>query len=71
LLAVKHHYQPAMPVLHDFLISVGRMKYVTPLYKALMAQEGWGPDMAKSTYAEAEPGYHEITRASIAKVLPQ
>lgn len=71
LLAVKHHYQPAMPVLHDFLISVGRMKYVTPLYKALMAQEGWGPEMAKSIYAEAEPGYHEITRASIAKVLPQ
>jgi leukotriene A-4 hydrolase/aminopeptidase len=71
LLAVKHHYQPAMPVLHDFLISVGRMKYVTPLYKALMAQEGWGPDMAKRIYAEAEPGYHEITRASIAKVLPK
>jgi leukotriene A-4 hydrolase/aminopeptidase len=71
LLAVKHRYQPAMPVLHDFLISVGRMKYVTPLYKALMAQPGWGPDMAKSIYAEAEPGYHEITRASVAKVLPQ
>ena len=71
MLAVKHHYQPAMPALHDFLVSQGRMKYVTPLYKALAAQPGWGTDMAKKIYAEAEPGYHELTRADVAKVLPK
>lgn len=71
MLAVKHHYQPAMPVLHDFLVSQGRMKYVTPLYKALADQPDWGVDMAKKIYAEAEPGYHEITRAAVAKVLPK
>ncbi|MDI7775608.1 M1 family metallopeptidase [Asticcacaulis sp. EMRT-3] len=70
MLAVQHHYLPAMPVLHDFLIAQGRLKYVMPLYKALLAQADWGVDMAKKTYAEARPGYHQITRASVEKLMP-
>ncbi len=67
--AVKHHYLPAMPALHDFLTTQGRGKFCTPLYRALMAQPGWGPDMAKSIYAEAKAGYHELTRAAVEKVM--
>ena len=62
---VKHHYTPAMPALRDFLTSQGRGKYCTPLYKALMGQPGWGPEAARRIYAEARPGYHEVTRARV------
>ncbi len=68
-LAIKHHYQPAMPALHDFLLAQGRMKFCTPLYRSLMAQPGWGPEMAHKIYAEAKPGYHELTRASVENVV--
>ncbi len=68
-LAIKHHYQPAMPALHDFLLSQGRMKFCTPLYRSLMQQPTWGPEMARRIYAEAKPGYHEITRSSVENVL--
>jgi len=67
--AVKHHYTPALPALHDFLVGQGRMKFCTPLYKALMAQPDWGADLARKIYAEARPGYHEITRAAVDKVV--
>jgi leukotriene A-4 hydrolase/aminopeptidase len=68
-LAIKHHYQPAMTPLHDFLTEQGRRKYVLPLYKSLMAQPGWGVDMAKKIYAEARPGYHDVTRSSVDDIV--
>jgi hypothetical protein len=68
-LAIKHRYQPAMPALHDFLVSQGRMKFCTPLYRSLMAEPGWGAEMARRIYAEAKPGYHELTRASVENVV--
>jgi leukotriene-A4 hydrolase len=68
-LAIKHHYQPAMPALHDFLTSQGRRKFVQPLFKSLMAQEGWGVEMAKKLYAEARPGYHDITRHTVDEIV--
>ena len=69
VLAVKHHYLPAMPALHDFLASQGRMKFCVPLYQQLMLQPVWGADMARKIYAEARPGYHELTRARVDAVV--
>ena len=68
-LAIKHHYQPAMIPLEDFLVGQGRNKYCTPLYKSLMKQPGWGVDMARRVYAKARPGYHEFTRFNVDKVV--
>lgn len=68
-LAIQHHYQPAMPALHDFLTSQGRRKFVQPLFKSLMAQEGWGVETAKKLYAEARPGYHDITRRTVDDIV--
>ncbi len=64
-LAIKHHYTPAMPALREFLMGQGRMKFCTPLYRSLMAQPGWGVDMAQKVYEDARPGYHELTRARV------
>ena len=69
MLAVQHHYTPALPALRDFLLSQGRGKFCTPLYRALMQQPGWGPDLAHRIYNEARPGYHAVTRAQVDKVM--
>ena len=69
MLAVQHHYQPAMPALREFLVSQGRGKFCKPLYAALMKQPGWGVDTARRIYAEARPGYHEVTRAGVDKLV--
>ena len=58
-----------MPALETFLTEQGRRKFVVPLFKSLMAQEGWGVDMAKSIYAKARPGYHDVTRHSVDDIV--
>src|SRR6185503_4478065 len=40
-IAVRQHYQPAMPALERFLLSQGRRKFVRPLFEDLMKTE-WG-----------------------------
>ncbi|UDF03320.1 M1 family metallopeptidase [Asticcacaulis sp. AND118] len=63
--AIAQHYEPAMPALENFLTSQGRRKFVSPLFTALMAQKGWGVEMARRVYAEARPLYHAVTRATV------
>ncbi|MDC7682733.1 M1 family metallopeptidase [Asticcacaulis sp. BYS171W] len=64
-IAIAHHYEPAMKPLETFLTSQGRRKFVKPLYEDLMAQKGWGVDMAKRVYATARPLYHDVTRSTV------
>jgi aminopeptidase N len=63
-LSVQHHYQPAMPALERFLTTVGRRKFVRPLYQALMDTD-WGKSEAKRIYAVARPGYHAVTQQTL------
>ncbi|MCE3263398.1 MAG: aminopeptidase [Pseudoduganella sp.] len=54
--------------LNAFLMSVGRQKFVVPLYKALLAnpnEAAW----ARSVYAKARPRYHPETQGSVDKLL--
>lgn len=59
-LAVANHYDAAVPALQSFLTRQGRGKFVRPLYRALMQQDGWGQPLARSIYALARPLYHPI-----------
>lgn len=63
LMAVRNQYEPAMPRLEDFLTTVGRIKYVKPLYQAMDLKQ------AQAIYQKARPMYHPITQASIDAVL--
>jgi leukotriene-A4 hydrolase len=52
--------------LNKFLMSVGRQKFVVPLYTALLknpAEKEW----AKGVYAKARSHYHPVTQASVDK----
>jgi hypothetical protein len=49
-------------------MSVGRQKFVVPLYGALLKnpnQAAWARDL----FAKARPRYHPETQASVAKLL--
>ena len=69
-LAVANHYAPAVPQLEAFLTSMGRRKFVLPLFADLMAQGTWGQPIAQRIYALARPGYHSVTVGSVDKIVP-
>ena len=68
LLSIRHGYKAAYPRLEEFLLTVGRRKYIKPLYEEL-AKSPEGSRMARSIYAKARPGYHAIASASIDRIL--
>jgi aminopeptidase N len=69
-LAIANRYQPAVPQLEEFLTSMGRRKFVLPLFRALMEQGDWGRPIARRIYAQARPGYHSVTTGSVDEVVP-
>ena len=68
LMAVRNHYEPAYPRLEEFLASVGRRKYVKPLYEELMKSPE-GKARAEKIYRRARSGYHPITAGTVDGIL--
>ena len=68
-LALGNRYEPAIPVAERFLLSMGRRKFVLPLFQALVQQGAWGRPIAERLYARARPGYHNVTTASVDRLL--
>jgi aminopeptidase N len=64
LMAVQAGYQPAYPKVGTFLKSVGRRKFLKPIYTELMKTPE-GQALARAIYAEARPGYHPIAQGTI------
>jgi leukotriene-A4 hydrolase len=71
-LAVANRYDPAVPLLEQFLLSNGRGKFVKPLIKALAADPQWGRPIAVRIYPRVRPLYHPtVTRDLDPLHLPQ
>ncbi len=68
VLVARQRYEPAFARLEQFLIEVGRRKYLTPIYRALLTSDA-GKVQAKAIYAKARPGYHSISRGSIDEMV--
>jgi len=68
LLAIRNAYAPADAALERFLITIGRRKYLQPLY-AELAKTPAGAETALRIYARARPGYHPVAQAAIDKIL--
>ena len=66
--AIQADYRAAIPAIRNFLTSVGRRKFLMPLYGAMMEQAGW-QETARSIYAEARPRYHPIAVTSVDQLL--
>ncbi|WP_017731097.1 M1 family metallopeptidase [Nafulsella turpanensis] len=65
---IAHQYEPAKPALREFLTSVGRRKFLMPLYKKLIEMPE-GAQLARDIYAEARPNYHFVSTNSLDELL--
>jgi leukotriene A-4 hydrolase/aminopeptidase len=68
LMAVRSHYEPASARTAAFLESVGRRKYIKPIYEE-MAKTPAGRERALRIYRVARPGYHPIAQATVDAIL--
>ena len=68
-LAIGNRYLPAVPAVEQFLTSMGRRKFVEPLFEALLAEGEWGRRIAERIYAKARPSYHAVTSGPVDKLL--
>jgi len=68
-LAIENRYDPAVPAIERFLTSMGRRKFVAPLFESLVAQGEWGRPIATRVYAKARPTYHPVTSGTVDKML--
>ena len=68
-LALQNRYDPAVPLTEKFLGTVGRRKFVAPLFETLMEQGEWGKPIAKRIYAKTRGGYHAVTTGTVDEVL--
>ncbi len=64
LMAVQHQYTPAYPKVEEFLASVGRRKFLRPLYAELMKTEE-GRARAKTLYSRVRDTYHPIAQTTL------
>jgi leukotriene A-4 hydrolase/aminopeptidase len=68
VMSIRNRYEPAYPRLDEFLTSIGRRKFIKPLYEEL-AKTAEGKERALAIYRRARPTYHPIAVASVDEVL--
>ncbi|WP_423146582.1 M1 family metallopeptidase [Rubrolithibacter danxiaensis] len=66
--AIKNNYKTAYPYIKQFLISVGRRKFLVPIYKELVKTPE-GKAWAREVYSVAEPNYHSVASNTIDQIL--
>jgi leukotriene A-4 hydrolase/aminopeptidase len=60
LMSVKNWYEPALPRLREYLVTIGRNKLVKPLYRELSKTER-GKALGREAFEKAKSGYHPLT----------
>lgn len=65
---IKSHYETAYGPLKNFLMNVGRRKFLKPLYSEL-AKKPEDKAWAKEVYAKARAGYHSVSYNTIDDIL--
>ena len=65
---IDYQYEEAFSALNDFLIRVGRRKFLTPLYTRL-AKSPQNKAWAKEVYQTARNGYHSVSYNTIDEIL--
>ncbi len=67
-IAAASAYEPAFARIREVLTHVGRMKYLKPLYKALMSNPSTVA-LARKIFADVQASYHPLSRASVAGIV--
>ncbi len=68
VICARSGFEPSYDRLRAFLGHVGRMKYLKPLYKALMAETATQP-LAREIFAASKDIYHPIARGGLEAML--
>jgi hypothetical protein len=68
LKAIGSKYEAAYPALERFLTSMGRRKFLKPLYTEL-AKTPAGLEMARRIYEKARPTYHSVSYNTVDDIL--
>ena len=68
MMSLQNAYEPAFQRVEDFLSTIGRRKFIKPLYEEL-AKSPEGRAFAMKIYRRARPTYHPIAVATIDEVL--
>jgi leukotriene-A4 hydrolase len=68
LIAIHSGYAPAEALVEPFLVKIGRLKFLRPLYQAL-AKTPDGKLRARAIYAKARSHYHPIAAEAIDRIL--
>lgn len=63
-------YAPALPRVREVLTDVGRMKYLKPLYTALVGNPDTRP-LAREIFADVSESYHPLSRGSLAGLFDE
>ena len=64
---IRNDYETVYPRVEKFLINVGRRKFLTPTYRALL--ESGKEEMAMEIYQKARPNYHAVSRDTMDDLL--
>lgn len=67
VMAVAANYEPAYPAMEQFLSSVGREKFLEPLYGEMINRGK--ADMAKRIYTKYRGNYHPLAQAVLDKLI--
>ena len=67
-LCLKNHYTKINSAMEKFLCSVGRRKYLLPLYGEMIKSED-GKILAHQIYAKARGGYHSVSQQTLDELL--
>jgi len=68
VISIEHGYEPANEEIEQFLVRVGRRKFLTPIYEALVEAD---PSMQRATliYEKARPNYHSVSTHTLDALL--
>ena len=67
-LALASGYPGIEPALESYLMGIGRMKLIEPLYQDLLTTPQ-GAVFARRVYAQARPGYHAIAQRELDRLM--
>lgn len=65
--AIRSQYQASYPRLRQFLVEIGRRKFLTPLYRAML--ESGQKELALDIYGEARANYHSVATGTMDELL--
>ena len=68
VLSIRNDYAPAKERLESFLTTIGRRKFLMPLYGELI-KTSKGRQTANTIFEKASSFYHPISRESVSKLL--